>query len=80
VPTAAAPVDGPAPTLLACGRSTISSRRRWPETGSTCARLRAEPTLLEDRNIFGAGVAHAARYGGHLELFDLPELAGHRAC
>jgi uncharacterized protein len=39
-------------------------------------RLRADPALLEARNYFGTGVAHAARYGGHPELFDLPELAG----
>jgi uncharacterized protein len=38
--------------------------------------LRADPALLEARNMFGAGVAHAARYGGHPELFDVPELAG----
>jgi hypothetical protein len=38
--------------------------------------LRADPTLLEARNMFGAGVAHAAHYGGHPELFDLPEFAG----
>jgi uncharacterized protein len=38
-------------------------------------RLRADPALLEARNFFGAGVAHAVRYGGHLELLDLPELA-----
>jgi ankyrin repeat protein len=38
-------------------------------------RLRADPALLEARNFFGAGVAHAVRYGGHPELFDLPELA-----
>ena len=40
------------------------------------ALLRADPTLLEARNAFGAGVAHAARFGGHPELFDVPELAG----
>jgi hypothetical protein len=39
-------------------------------------RLRADPALLEARNMFGAGVAHAIHYGGHPELFDLPELAG----
>jgi uncharacterized protein len=38
-------------------------------------RLRADPALLEARNVFGAGVAHAVRYGGHPELLDLPELA-----
>jgi hypothetical protein len=40
------------------------------------ARLRADPALLDARNFFGAGVAHAARYGGHPDLLDLPELAG----
>lgn len=40
------------------------------------SRLRADPALLEARNFFGAGVAHAVRYGGHPELLDLPELAG----
>ena len=40
------------------------------------ARLRADPALLEARNFFGAGVVHAMRYGGHPELFDLPELVG----
>jgi hypothetical protein len=39
-------------------------------------RLRADPALLEARNFFGAGVAHAVRYGGYPELSDLPELAG----
>ncbi len=43
---------------------------------SVSARLRAEPALLEARNMFGAGVAHAARYGGHPGLLGLPELAG----
>ncbi len=46
------------------------------DRASVSARLRADPALLEARNIFGAGVAHAIRYGGHPELFDLPELAG----
>lgn len=40
------------------------------------SRLRADPALLEARNFFGAGVAHAVRYGGHPELLDVPELAG----
>jgi ankyrin repeat protein len=38
--------------------------------------LRADPTLLDARNMFGAGVAHAAHYGGHPDLLDLPEFAG----
>jgi uncharacterized protein len=40
------------------------------------AWLGADPALLYARNMFGAGVVHAARYGGHPELFELPELAG----
>ncbi len=40
------------------------------------AWLRADPTLLNARNMFGAGVAHAAQYGGHPELLQLPEFAG----
>jgi uncharacterized protein len=39
------------------------------------ALLRAEPALLDQRNMFGAGLAHAARYGGHPDLLELPELA-----
>jgi hypothetical protein len=46
------------------------------DRASVSNRLRADPALLEARNFFGAGVAHAMRYGGHPELFDLPELAG----
>jgi hypothetical protein len=45
------------------------------DRGDVSARLRADPALLEARNFFGAGVVHAMRYGGHPELFDLPELA-----
>lgn len=40
------------------------------------ARLGADQALLDARNMFGAGVAHAARYGGHPDLLALPEFAG----
>jgi ankyrin repeat protein len=40
------------------------------------AALRDNPGLLGERDMFGSGVAHAAVYGGHPELLDLPEFSG----
>jgi hypothetical protein len=39
------------------------------------AALRGNPRLLGERDMFGSGVAHAAVYGGHPELLELPEFA-----
>ncbi len=35
------------------------------------AALAADPSLINDRNMFGAGVAHAAVHGGHPELLEI---------
>ena len=40
------------------------------------AALDEDPALIGDRNMFGAGIAHAAFYGGHPELLALPALSG----
>jgi ankyrin repeat protein len=32
--------------------------------------LESDPSLLHDRNMFGAGIAHAAVYSGHLNLLE----------
>ena len=39
------------------------------------AALETDPSLINDRNMFGAGIAHAAVYGGHPELLEI--LASH---
>jgi hypothetical protein len=39
------------------------------------AALETEPSVVDDRNMFGVGIAHAAVYGGHPELLAI--LAGH---
>jgi uncharacterized protein len=39
------------------------------------AALRSDPGLFAERNMFGAGLVHAAVYGGHRELLEVPELA-----
>jgi ankyrin repeat protein len=39
------------------------------------AALETDPALVDERNMFGAGIAHAAVYGGHPELLAI--LASH---
>src|ERR1700728_2192896 len=48
--------------------------------GSSVSKaLESEPSLLQDRNMFGAGIAHAAIYGGHPDLLQILARFGWKA-
>jgi ankyrin repeat protein len=41
------------------------------DTAAVQARIRADPSLLRARTMFGVGVAHAAHFGGHPDILVL---------